>query len=88
MPDPTSNPGLVSVCESLLTLLDTLVEGTVLNWSADIPISEWDGIEEDSLEGTPPQVVRLYLGGLGLDGAVPSEPVRSDRTERAVPPGQ
>ena len=73
VPDPTSNPGLVSVCESLLTLLDTLVEGTVLNWSADIPISEWDGIEEDSLEGTPPQVVRLYLGGLGLDGAVPSE---------------
>ena len=73
VPDPTSNPGLVAVCESLLTLLDTLVEGTVLNWSADIPISEWDGIEEDSLEGTPPQVVRLYLGGLGLDGAVPSE---------------
>ena len=73
VPDPTSNPGLVSDCESLLTLLDTLVEGTVLNWSADIPISEWDGIEEDSLEGTPPQVVRLYLGGLGLDGAVPSE---------------
>ena len=73
VPDPTSNPGLVAVCKSLLTLLDTLVEGTVLNWSADIPISEWDGIEEDSLEGTPPQVVRLYLGGLGLDGAVPSE---------------
>ena len=73
VPDPTSNPGLLAVCESLLTLLDTLVEGTVLNWSADIPISEWDGIEEDSLEGTPPQVVRLYLGGLGLDGAVPSE---------------
>ena len=73
VPDPTSNPGLVAVCESLLTLLDTLVEGTVLNWSADIPISEWDGIEEDSLEGTPRQVVRLYLGGLGLDGAVPSE---------------
>ena len=73
VPDPTSNPGLVAVCESLLRLLDTLVEGTVLNWSADIPISEWDGIEEDSLEGTPPQVVRLYLGGLGLDGAVPSE---------------
>ena len=73
VPNAASNPGLVAVCESLLTLLDTLVEGTVLNWSADIPISEWDGIEEDSLEGTPPQVVRLYLGGLGLDGAVPSE---------------
>ena len=73
VPDPTSNPGLVSVCESLLTLVDALAESTVLNWSSDIPISEWDGIEEDSLEGTPPQVVRLYLGGLGLDGAVPSE---------------
>ena len=73
VPDPTSNPGLVSVCESLLTLRDTLAGSASLNWSSDIPISEWDGIEEDSLEGTPPQVVRLYLGGLGLDGAVPSE---------------
>ena len=73
VPDPTNSPGLVSVCESLLTLLDTLVESNVLNWSADIPISEWDGIRGDSLEGTPPQVVKLYLGGFGLDGKVPGE---------------
>ena len=68
-----ANAGLVSDCAVLIALRDTLAGSASLNWSADIPISEWDGIEEDSLEGSPPQVVRLYLGGLGLDGAVPSE---------------
>ncbi len=71
--DPANNPGLVSVCESLLTLLDALADSSALNWSADVPISEWDGIEEDSLEGSPPQVVKLYLGGFGMDGTIPSE---------------
>ena len=68
-----ANAGLVSDCAVLIALRDTLAGSASLNWSANTPISEWDGIEEDSLEGTPPQVVRLYLGGLGLDGAVPSE---------------
>ena len=76
VPDAANNPGLVSDCEALLAAREALVGNTgnaELNWSADIPISEWDGIEEDSLEGSPLQVVRLYLGGLGLEGAVPSE---------------
>ena len=73
VPDPTNNPGLVSDCEVLRAARDTLAGAATLNWSADVPIAEWDGIEEDSLEGTPPQVVKLYLGGLGLDGTIPGE---------------
>ena len=45
----------------------------VLNWSADIPIADWDGIGDDSLEGSPPRVTKLYLNALGLDGTIPGE---------------
>ena len=68
-----ANAGLASDCAVLIALRDTLAGSASLNWSANTPIAQWDGIEEDSLEGSPPQVVRLYLGGLGLDGAVSSE---------------
>ena len=72
------NADLVSDCEALLAARDMLATRLAtgeprLNWSADTPISEWDGIGEDSLEGSPPRVTRLYLHGLGLDGSVPGE---------------
>ena len=78
VPDAADNPGLVSDCEALLAARDVLATRLAtgeprLNWSADTPISEWDGIGEDSLEGSPPRVTKLYLGGLGLDGTVPSD---------------
>ena len=75
VPDAANNPGLVSDCGALLAAREALVGTTgnaELNWSADTPISEWDGIEEDSLEGSPQRVTRLYLNGLGLGGAIPS----------------
>ena len=68
-----ANAGLASDCAVLIALRDTLAGSASLNWSANTPIAQWEGIGDDSLEGTPPQVVRLYLGGLGLDGAVSSE---------------
>ena len=75
VPDAANNPGLVSDCGALLAAREALVGTTgnaELNWSADTPISEWDGIEEDSLEGSPQRVTRLYLNGLGLGGTIPS----------------
>ena len=42
--DPDDNPGLVSDCEALLAARDILAGSAGLNWSADIPIEEWDGI--------------------------------------------
>ena len=75
VPDAADNPGLVSDCEALLAARDVLATRLAtgeprLNWSADTPISEWDGIGEASLEGSPPRVTRLYLHGLWLDGSI------------------
>ena len=72
MTDAT-NTGLVSDCETLLEARDTLAGSGSLNWSEDTPITEWDGIGDDSLEGSPQRVTRLYLNRLRLDGSIPSE---------------
>ena len=70
-----ANTGLVSDCEALLEARDTLAGTGSLNWSDDIPITEWDGIrlggKYPSLEGTPARVTRLYLHGSGLNGTIP-----------------
>ncbi len=71
-----SNTGLLADCDALLGARDVLAlplaDGEPrLNWSADTPIAEWDGILEDSLEGSPRRVTRLYLNGLRLDGSIP-----------------
>ena len=42
--DAANHPGLVSDCEALLAGRDTLAGSGALNWSADTPITEWDGI--------------------------------------------
>ena len=69
--DAVQNPGLVSDCEALLEARDVLVgTGTSLNWSADTPISGWDGV---TAEGTPARVAELSLGNMGLRGTLPIE---------------
>ena len=50
VPDAANNPGLVSDCEALLAARDTLARTGSLNWSADTPITKWDGI---TVRGTP-----------------------------------
>ena len=66
----SSNPGLVSDCETLLEARDTLVgTGTSLNWSPNTPITSWDGI---TLEGTPARVTQLSLWNRGFRGTIPS----------------
>ena len=70
VPDAANNPGLVSDCEALLAARDTLAGDATLNWSADTPIADWDGI---TLEGTPQRVTRLSLVGRGLTGEIPPE---------------
>ncbi len=73
-----SNTALVVDCDTLLAARDVLAPPKVgrdprLNWSADTPIAEWDGVTEGSLEGSPQRVTRLYLSGMGLDGSIPGE---------------
>ena len=42
--DPANNPGLVADCDTLLSVLDTLAGTPTLNWSASLPIDDWDGV--------------------------------------------
>ena len=58
--DQTNNPGLVSDCEVLLTVRDTLAGSATLNWSSGTPMEEWEGI---TVSGTPQRVTGLFLGG-------------------------
>ena len=60
VPDPASRPGLVSDCETLLSVRDKLAGDIVLDWGPDRPIAEWGGIE---VEGSPPRVTTVeYIG--------------------------
>ena len=64
------NPELVSDCNTLLSARDTLAGTAALNWSADRPISEWDGVE---VEGAPQRVTELHLQDSELSGEIPAE---------------
>ena len=69
VPNPASNPGLVADCAMLLAAKDTL-EGDRgnLNWSADVGISDWEGVGIDN-DG----VATLELSEYRLNGAIPPE---------------
>ena len=68
--DPANNPGLVSDCDTLLAARDTLAGSASLNWSADTPIGQWDGV---TVSGSPLRVTELTLIGRELTGAIPAE---------------
>ena len=70
VPDPANNPGLVSDCEALLASRDTLAGTATLNWSADSPIEEWDGV---GVGGSPERITELVLQWEMLNGEIPSE---------------
>ena len=65
-----TNAGLKSDCGMLLAARDTLAGTASLNWSADTPITEWNGVV---LGGTHGHVTELNLGALGLNGRIPKE---------------
>ena len=70
VPDPDNNPGLVSDCGALLAARDTLAGTATLNWAADTPMSEWEGVTTD---GTPLRVTQLNLSRKGLTGEIPAQ---------------
>ena len=89
VPDPEGNPGLVNDCAILLSIENTLSLHGNLNWSADTPISEWDGIsllerglrtlppsdgsKPVPVHGLPDRVRVLSLENLKLGGTIPQE---------------
>ena len=70
VPNPKDNAGLVSDCEALLSSRDALAGEAHLNWSADIPMEEWDGV---SISGSAERVINIDLSLSGLTGAIPPE---------------
>ena len=84
VPEPAANPGLVRDCEALLMMMDRVaVPG--LNWDADTPIAEWEGValsgprERESTSGpseeplSPPRIRELSLPERGMRGAITAE---------------
>ncbi len=60
------NPALVEDCQTLLSIRDTLAGETLLNWSADVHIGDWEGVSIEGGEGAdlrPPRVRKLVLSG-------------------------
>ena len=81
VPDPAANPGLVNDCKVLLALRDRLAGSAALNWSADRPISEWDGVRRS---GSPSRVTHIFLGDEGLSGVLPAELAELSELEALV----
>ena len=67
--DP-ANTRLVSDCKALLAAGDVLAGTGILNWSTNIPISDWEGV---AVRGTPQRVTRLSLPNKGLGGTIPPD---------------
>ena len=64
------NSGLAGDCALLLAAKDTLAGTATLNWSASIPIADWDGVATD---GRPKRVQQLTLHDRTLNGSIPAE---------------
>ena len=70
-PPSCADAALAADCAALLTARDALAgDGGSLNWSASVPITEWDGV---TVSGTPRRVTELALRSRGLTGSVPPE---------------
>ena len=78
---PGSEPDLVSDCETLLNLRNTLDGTAILNWSINTPITSWDGV---TVSGTPQRVTELDLDRRDLRGVIPPGLGKLSGLERLV----
>ena len=69
VPNASTNPQLVSDCETLLALKDTLRGTGTLNWSSSVPIRSWTGVR---VGGSPLRVSEFRIQG-NMTGRIPSE---------------
>ena len=70
VPDAANNPGLVSDCEALLAAKDMLRGTATLNWAADVPMNQWEGIIV--YPGTTLRRVTWIALEKNLTGAIPA----------------
>ena len=67
--DPYDNLGLVGDCAVLLNARDTLAGTASLNWSGQLPIAAWEGVEIS--EDPQPRVSAIKLRDKSLTGSIP-----------------
>ena len=67
---PPTETALAADCEVLLDVRDTLAGTATLDWAADVPIEEWEGVK---LDETPTRVTVVSLPERGLSGTIPGE---------------
>ena len=67
--DGADHPGLARDCEALLDARDTLAGTATLDWSSDMPISDWEGV---GVGGGPKRVTWVALRDVGLNGMIPA----------------
>lgn len=77
VPDPANSPDLVSDCDTLLAVRDTLAGAKSLNWSDDRSITSWRGVTVDRV---PLRVTKLNLNydsthprDIPLTGSIPDQ---------------
>ena len=68
-PNPAANAGLVADCKTLLGLQAALAGTATLNWSADLAMGSWEGVQ---VGRTPQRVTWLDLNRKALTGVIPS----------------
>ncbi len=68
VPNPDANPDLVMDCVALAEIHRALERGLSPAWTADRPISDWEGIE---IGGSPLRVEALSLRNYGFRGRLP-----------------
>ena len=66
----TATSGLITDCELLLSIKDTLAGTSTLNWSMDTGIASWKGV---TIGGTPSRITQLDLRINRLNGSIPSQ---------------
>ena len=69
VPGAAGDAALEADCEALLGMRDRLAGTALLNWSAGLPIEDWDGV---TVGGAPKRVTGLSLDGRGLNGEIPA----------------
>ena len=66
----TATSGLITDCELLLSIKDTLAGTGTLNWNMDTGIASWDGV---TIDVTPSRITQLDLRIKRLNGSIPSQ---------------
>ena len=96
VPKPTRNSGLVTDCQILIALRDSLSGSTLLDWGPGTPMTQWVGI---TVSGSPPRVTELRLepregfggdhgqSGIVLGGVLPPELGKLSKLQSLVLPG-